>query len=114
MQEVSDVVKATIGTEDVINLQMQYPEFILCLEAAAMIGYSRHPYGGMRMTSEDKIGRLLVLMVGSEGSKRVEHSMEGGRSLRRWITPLFVENTDGMEEIDPLDDESRERLKSIF
>ena len=67
------------------------------LEAIAMIGYSRHPYGEMRMTSEapvppepqpqplvspwpnaqDKVERLLVLMVGSEGSRKVENSMEG-------------------------------------
>lgn len=114
MQEVSDVVKATIGTDDIVSLQMRYPEYILCLEALAMIGYSRHPYGDMRMTSEDKMERLLILMVGSEGSKRVEQSMEGGRSLRRWISPLFVEHSTDIDVIDPLDDESRERLKSIF
>ena len=44
-------------------MQMRYPEFILSLEALAMIGYSRHPYGDMRMTSEDKMERLLILMV---------------------------------------------------
>jgi len=43
MQEVSDSVKSTIGTEDIAPLQMQYPEFILSLEALAMIGYARHP-----------------------------------------------------------------------
>ena len=97
-------MKSTIGTDNVLALQMRYPEFILCLEALAMIGYSRHPYGDMRMTSEDKMERLLILMVGSEGSKRVEHSMEGGRSLRRWISPLFVEDMADLEVIDPLDD----------
>jgi len=114
MQEVSDVVKATIGTENIVGLQMRYPEFILCLEALAMIGYSRHPYGNMRMTSEDKMERLLILMVGSDGSKRVEHSMEGGRSLRRWISPLFKEDQTDLDVVDPLDDESRDRLKCIF
>ena len=49
--------------EDVDTMQMRYPEFILSLEALAMIGYSRHPYGDMRMTSEDKMERLLILMV---------------------------------------------------
>jgi len=107
-------VKSTIGTEDIAPLQMQYPEFILSLEALAMIGYARHPYSEMRMTSQDKMERLLVLMVGSDGSKRVESSMGGGRSLRRWISPLFMEPGGDMEVVDPLDDESRERLKSIF
>lgn len=32
-QETSDIVKATIGAEDVEGLQLRYPEFILSLEA---------------------------------------------------------------------------------
>jgi cytochrome c2 len=114
MQETSDIVKATIGAEDIEGLQLRYPEFILCLEAIAMIGYSRHPYGDMRMTSEDKVERLLVLMVGSEGSRKVENSMEGGRSLRKWIAHLFQEQPETEVVVDPLDDEMRLRLKEIF
>ena len=40
--------------------------------------------------------------------------MEGGRSLRRWISPLFHEEPESTVYQDPLDDDMRERLKNIF
>ena len=119
MQEVSDLSKSTIGVESTNDLQIEYPEFILCLETIAMLGYSRHPYGDIPMTSEDKMERLLILMVGSDGSQRVENSLQGGRSLRKWIAPLF----DGEDEkeqlnippqVDVVDDDTKKRLKGIF